>query len=260
MQHCLRGRWEDFVATSYESPSSLCIALLHFGSSSVRLPLDCPREVGGENSMSIRLLIADDHAVVRAGLRTMVADSEIEIAAEASNGTEALQFAAKYSPDVVMLDVRMPEIDGIACLGRLRAELPELPVLMFSAYDNPTYIARAVALGAAGYLAKTASQDDLLTAIRRVAGGETIWTREELRRVTGALSTPRASVNLEVPLTKREDEVLKQLALGLSNKEIAMALSISYETVKEHVQHILRKVGVSDRTQAAVWAVRKGLV
>ena len=87
-----------------------------------------------------------------------------------------------------------------------------------------------------------------------------IWNRDELRRVTGALSTPRAAMELEVPLTKRESEVLKQLALGLSNKEIAQSLSISYETVKEHVQHILRKVGVSDRTQAAVWAVRKGLV
>ena len=210
--------------------------------------------------MSIRLLIADDHAVVRTGLRTMIAGSEIEIAAEACNGAEALQLVAEHSPDVVMLDVRMPENDGIACLGRLRAEYTELPVMMFSAYDNPTYIARAVALGAAGYLIKTASQDEILSAIRRVAGGESIWTREELRRVTGALSTPRVAVDLEVPLTKRESEVLKQLALGLSNKEIALALGISYETVKEHVQHILRKVGVSDRTQAAVWAVRKGLV
>jgi len=210
--------------------------------------------------MPIRLLIADDHAVVRAGLRTMMEGSEIEIVAEASNGTQALQLAAQERLDVVMLDVRMPESDGIACLGRLRSELPELPVLMFSAYDNPTYIARAVALGAVGYLVKTATQEEILEAIRCAAKGEPIWTREELRRVTGALSTPRVAVDLEVPLTKRESEVLKQLALGLSNKEIALALSISYETVKEHVQHILRKVGVSDRTQAAVWAVRKGLV
>lgn len=210
--------------------------------------------------MSIRLLIADDHAVVRAGLRTMIAGSDIEIVAEATNGNEALQLAAQHSPDVVMLDVRMPECDGIACLGRLRSELPNLPVLMFSAYDNPTYIARAVALGASGYLVKTASKEEVIVAIQNVASGESIWTREELRRVTGALSTPRVAVDLEVPLTKRESEVLKQLALGLSNKEIALALSISYETVKEHVQHILRKVGVSDRTQAAVWAVRKGLV
>lgn len=210
--------------------------------------------------MPTRLLIADDHAVVRAGLRSMVAGSDIEIVAEASNGNEAFELASSHSPDVAMLDVRMPATDGIACLGRLRAELPDLPVLMFSAYDNPTYIARAVALGAVGYLVKTATKDVILSAIRRAANQESIWTREELRRVTGALSTPRVAVDLEVPLTKRESEVLKQLALGLSNKEIALALSISYETVKEHVQHILRKVGVSDRTQAAVWAVRKGLV
>ena len=210
--------------------------------------------------MAIRIIIADDHAVVRAGVRSMVAGSDIEIAAEAADGNQAIQLALEHRPQLVLLDVRMPESDGISCLGRLRAELPELPVLMFSAYDNPTYIARAVALGAAGYLVKTASSEELITAIRSAAAGESIWTREELRRVTGALSTPRIAVDLEVPLTKRESEVLKQLALGLSNKEIALALSISYETVKEHVQHILRKVGVSDRTQAAVWAVRKGLV
>ncbi len=210
--------------------------------------------------MSIRLLIADDHAVVRAGLRSMVAGTDIEVVAEAANGHETLQFAIECRPDLVLLDVRMPESDGIACLGRIRAERPDLPVLMFSAYDNPTYVARAVALGAAGYLVKTASKEEILTAIHRTAAGESIWTREELRRVTGALSTPRVAIDLEVPLTKRESEVLKQLALGLSNKEIALALLISYETVKEHVQHILRKVGVSDRTQAAVWAVRKGLV
>ena len=210
--------------------------------------------------MAIRLLIADDHAVVRAGLRSMTAGSDIEIVAEASDGAQAFALAGEHRPDVVLLDVRMPNSDGITCLGRLRTEFPDLPVLMFSAYDNPTYIARTVALGAAGYLVKTVGQNEILSSIRRVATGETIWNRDELRRVTGALSTPRAAVDLEVPLTKRESEVLKQLALGLSNREIAQALSISYETVKEHVQHILRKVGVSDRTQAAVWAVRKGLV
>ena len=210
--------------------------------------------------MAIRILIADDHAVLRAGVRSMVQNTEIEVIAEAADGNQALQLALEHRPDLVLLDVRMPESDGIACLGRLRAELPNMPVLMFSAYDNPTYIARTVALGAAGFLVKTASRDELLLAIRSAAAGESIWTREELRRVTGALSTPRVAVDLEVPLTKRESEVLKQFALGLSNKEIAQALGISYETVKEHVQHILRKVGVSDRTQAAVWAVRKGLV
>ncbi|MCH2595967.1 MAG: response regulator transcription factor [Pirellulales bacterium] len=210
--------------------------------------------------MAIRVLVADDHTVVRAGIRSMVEGSEIEIIAEAANGNQALELALENPPNLVLLDVRMPECDGITCLSRLRTKLPDVPVLMFSAFDNPTYIARAVALGATGFLVKTASRDEFLTAIRSASSGEAIWTREELRRVTGALSTPHIAVDLEVPLTKRESEVLKQLALGLSNKEIALALSISYETVKEHVQHILRKVGVSDRTQAAVWAVRKGLV
>ena len=209
--------------------------------------------------MAIRVLIADDHTVVREGVRSMVFGTDIEVVAEACDGNEAFQIASTVRPDVVLLDIRMPDCDGIACLGRLRSELPDLPVLMYSAYENPTYIARSVALGAAGFLVKNSTKEQLIQAIHTTANGQTIWTRDELRRVTGALSTPRSTVDLEVPLTKRESEVLKQMALGLSNKEIAQSLTISYETVKEHVQHILRKVGVSDRTQAAVWAVRKGL-
>jgi DNA-binding NarL/FixJ family response regulator len=142
----------------------------------------------------------------------------------------------------------------------LKLDNPELPVILFSTYDNPTYVARAVALGAAGYVLKSDSRERLIEAIQAATRGEAAWTREELRRVTGALATPRVVSDVEVPLTQRESEVLRQLANGLTNKEIALALGISYETVKEHVQHILRKIGVSDRTQAAVWAVRKGLV
>ena len=135
-----------------------------------------------------------------------------------------------------------------------------LPILILSTFDNPTYVARAVALGASGYLLKGCSRDELIAGIRTAASGESAWTRDELRRVTGALATPRLTADVEVPLTQRESEVLRQLAYGLTNKEIANTLHISYETVKEHVQHILRKIGVSDRTQAAVWAVRKELV
>ena len=190
----------------------------------------------------------------------MLAETDIHIVAEASNGDEALRQALAHRPDVILLNVRMPRTDGLACLSRLRTELPDSAVLMYSAHDNPTYIARAVALGAAGYLLKSATRDEIISSIRTVAKGETIWNRNELHRVSGSIAPPHSQADLEVPLTKREGEVLKQLALGLSNKEIALALKISYETVKEHVQHILRKVGVSDRTQAAVWAVRKGLV
>jgi DNA-binding NarL/FixJ family response regulator len=154
----------------------------------------------------------------------------------------------------------MADGDGLNTLGRIKLDRPAMPILIFSTYDNPTYVARAVALGANGYILKGTSKDKLVEAIRQAAEGQSVWTREELRRVTGALATPRLVADVEVPLTQRESEVLRQLAFGLTNKEIALALHISYETVKEHVQHILRKLGVTDRTQAAVWAVRKGLV
>ncbi len=208
----------------------------------------------------IKLLIADDHEVVRCGLRTMLADTEIEIIGEVETGDAARKFAVEKDPDVVLMDIRMPGGDGLTALGRIKLDKPELPILMLSTFDNPTYIARAVALGASGYLLKGCTPEHLIGAIRTAAAGESAWTRDELRRVTGALATPRLAADVEVPLTQRESEVLRQLAYGLTNKEIAQALHISYETVKEHVQHILRKIGVSDRTQAAVWAVRKELV
>lgn len=210
--------------------------------------------------MSIKVLIADDHEVMRSGMKALVNGTEIEIVAEAATGEEAVRLAETKKIDLAILDIRMPEGDGLNALGRIKLAKPNLPILILSTYDNPTYVARAVALGANGYLLKGATRDELLAAIRQVAAGGDAWTREELRRVTGALATPRVSADVEVPLTQRESEVLRQLALGLTNKEIAQALGISYETVKEHVQHVLRKVGVTDRTQAAVWAVRKGLV
>ena len=210
--------------------------------------------------MSIRILIADDHEVVRSGLKSLVAGTNIKVVAEVSTGEDAVRSVDENEFDVVLLDIRMDNGDGLTALGRIKLDHPDLPILMFSTYDNPTYVARAVALGASGYLLKGSSRDRLIEAIQTAAKGESAWAREELRRVTGALSTPRLAADIEVPLTKRESEVLQQLAFGLTNKEIAKALGISYETVKEHVQHILRKVGVADRTQAAVWAVRKGLV
>ena len=208
----------------------------------------------------IKLLIADDHEVVRSGLKSLLAGTEIKVVAEVATGAEAVKYALESDPDVVMLDIRMPDGDGLTALGRIKLDKPEMPILILSTFDNPTYVARAVALGANGYLLKGCTREQLLAAIRTAAAGESAWTRDELRRVTGALATPRLTADVEVPLTQRESEVLRQLAYGLTNKEIAQTLHISYETVKEHVQHILRKIGVSDRTQAAVWAVRKELV
>lgn len=209
----------------------------------------------------IRVLIADDHEVVRSGLKSLLNGTEIKVVAEVATGSAAIKYVMENDDvDVVLLDIRMPDGDGLGALGRIKLEKPQLPVLMLSTFDNPTYVARTVALGASGYLLKGCTREELIEAIHKAARKEPVWTREELRRVTGALATPRLTSDVDVPLTQRESEVLRQLAYGLTNKEIAAALHISYETVKEHVQHILRKIGVSDRTQAAVWAVRKELV
>jgi DNA-binding NarL/FixJ family response regulator len=210
--------------------------------------------------MTNRILIVDDHEVVRIGLKHMVEGTANEIADEASTSEIGFSKFVAGKFELVIVDVRLPGGDGLQLLGKIKIHAPNQPVLVFSAYDNPTYSARAVALGANGYLLKTDSREKILDAIERAAKGESIWSREELRRVTGALASMRVGSESEIPLTQREGEVLKQLANGLTNKEIALSLGISYETVKEHVQHILRKIGVSDRTQAAVWAVRKNLV
>lgn len=210
--------------------------------------------------MSIRLLIADDHEVVRRGLVSLLADTEIEVVGEAHDAHQVLELVEELRPDVLLLDIRMGETDGLSALERLKQDRPELPILVLSMYDNPTYTARAVALGANGYLLKGCNREELLEAIRKVSVGDETWTREELRRVSGALATPRLRTDIDAPLTNREAQVLAMVAQGLTNKQIAKNLFISTETVKEHVQRILRKIGVADRTQAAVWAVRKGLV
>jgi DNA-binding NarL/FixJ family response regulator len=209
--------------------------------------------------MTIRVLVADDHEVVRSGLKSLVAGTDIKVVAEAGSGGDAVRTAAEHEVDVILLDIRMPDGDGLTALGQLKKNHPDVPVLMLTTYDNPTYVARAVALGASGYVLKGTGKEDLLTAIRQAARGEQSWSRENLRRVSGN-ATPQLVGDLEAPLTPRETEVLMQLAHGLTNREIAQALGISTETVKEHVQNVLKKIGVTDRTQAAVWAVRSGLV
>ncbi|MEM9186030.1 MAG: response regulator transcription factor [Planctomycetota bacterium] len=210
--------------------------------------------------MEIRLFLVEDHPVVLAGVRAFVDDSEFVIVGEALNAIEAVERAPRAEPQLLLMDVRLPGPDGLECLGRLRKAGVSAPALVYSGYENPTYVARAMALGASGFLLKSVSRGELLSAMRTTAAGQTCWSRDEVRRLTGALAAPRVEDDIEAPLTRRENEVLKQLAFGLTNKEIAQALGISYETVKEHVQHILRKVGANDRTQAAVWAVRRGLV
>jgi DNA-binding NarL/FixJ family response regulator len=210
--------------------------------------------------MSIRILICDDHEVIRTGLASLLAGTDIQIIAEAANGKDALRIAQKEKPDVVLLDIRMPDGDGLSTLEKLHAKVPESKVVMLSTYDNPTYVARAVALGAVDYILKGAPREDIITTITAAAAGEAPSRCGALKKISAAMKTRQALDDEDVPLTQRETQVLRHVALGLSNREIGRSLEISVETVKEHVQNILRKIAVSDRTQAAVWAVRKGLV
>ncbi len=210
--------------------------------------------------MSVRLLIADDHEVIRTGLCALLGGTDIEVIAQAASGKDTIKLAEQHRPDVILLDIRMPDSDGLATLEKLRAKVPESRVVMLSTYDNPTYVARSVALGACDYVLKGAPREALIETIRTAAAGESPSRAGELRRIASAMKLRQVLDDDEVPLTQRETQVLRHVALGLSNKEIGRSLEISVETVKEHVQNILRKIAVSDRTQAAVWAVRKNLV
>ena len=210
--------------------------------------------------MGVKLLIADDHEVVRSGLATLLSGTEVTIIGQASSGEEAIKLAMEKKPDVVLLDIRMSETDGLTALEKIRAALPKTRIVMLSTYDNPTYIARAVALGASDYLLKGVSRTQLLNSILNKGGDDNGVRSEPLKRVAGVMETRRTDVDDGVSLTQRESQVLRHMALGLSNKEIGRSLDISVETVKEHVQNILRKIHVTDRTQAAVWAVRRNLV
>ena len=204
----------------------------------------------------IRVFVVDDHPAVLAGLHQLLTSAEINVVGEATTIAVARQALAKTECDVVILDVRFPDGSGFELLEYLRLTFPKIPVLIFSGFDNPKYMSQAITGAAAGYILKLAPVATLIEAIRKVVAGETYWTREDVRRTSVALSAPRLSADVEAPLTLREAEVLREVVRGRTNKEIAQNLKISYETVKEHVQHVLEKIGVSDRTQAAVWAVR----
>ena len=209
--------------------------------------------------MKHKIFLVEDHEVVRVGIRRILQDSEFELVDTACSLGVLSEQVQQSGADILLLDVMLGTVNALDQLAQMRQVLPNFPVLIYSAFENPTFIQRAIDLKALGYILKTNDSGELLKALRLAAQNKSAWTNEEFRRVTGAMATARSNVNGEVPLTHRESEVLLQVVQGLTNKEIAQELHISYETVKEHVQHILRKIGVSDRTQAAVWAVRKGL-
>jgi two-component system NarL family response regulator len=212
--------------------------------------------------MSIKVLLVDDHELVRQGVASMLAKAEdVIVVGEAKTGREAIEIARRELPDVILMDVRMPDMDGLEATRRVKEERPRTAVIMVTMHDNPAYLREAVRAGAAGYLLKDVSKDELLDAIRQVATGGAFIESQMLR---GMLSEMKPGGTGGAPaarnLTKREREILSLVAEGLSNREIADKLVLSPETVKSHVAAILEKLNVSDRTQAAIYAVRNGLV
>ena len=209
---------------------------------------------------SIRVLLVDDHAIWRGGVRSMLEDTEFEVVGEAGSGREALEVARQIQPQLTLLDIRMAGGDGLDALVALKQEHSRMAIVMLTTYDNPTYMARAVAGGAAGYLLKGVERHDMLEALRAVASGEMLLSPQDLvRSLRGISGSSVGSEDLIVPLTEREQEVLRLLATGLTNRDMASLLFVAESTVKTHVEHIIGKLGVSDRVQAAVWAARHGL-
>jgi DNA-binding NarL/FixJ family response regulator len=207
--------------------------------------------------MTIRVLIADDHSVVRQGLQMFLAlDEELDVVGEAKNGLEALDYARQLKPDVVLMDILMPEMDGIAATETIRRELPEVEVIALTSVLEDKKIFDAIRVGAIGYLLKDTESEKLCEAIRAAAAGQVQLSPEVAARLMREVSAPE---NPEA-LTDRETEVLQAVARGLSNQEIADSLVISEATVKTHINNILGKLNLPSRTRAALYALKIGLV
>ena len=207
--------------------------------------------------MTIRILLVDDHTVVRKGLRTFLSyDPELEVVGEAADGAQALSLARELTPDVVVMDLLMPGMDGIAATAAIRRELPETEVLALTSVLEDASVVGAVRAGAIGYLLKDTQADALCQAIKAAAAGQVQLTPKAAARLMQAISTPESPE----ALTERETDVLRLLAKGQSNKQIARSLNNTEKTIKTHVSRILSKLGVQSRTQATLYAIRTGLV
>jgi len=205
-----------------------------------------------------RVVIADDHELARAGLRSMLeGDRGLALVGEATNGAEAVALCEELKPELALLDVRMPEMDGLAATRMIRQVSPATRVLIVTTYENPDYLLAALKAGAAGYLLKDITRHDLLATVRRVLRGESVLSGAIATRTLQQLTSRQTRPDGLTPerLTPRERDVLKLVVEGRTNRQIAEQLSLSIGTVKIHVEHIIAKLGVADRTQAAVHAV-----
>lgn len=206
-----------------------------------------------QQSNMIRVLIADDHAIMRQGLTALLEqEPDLTVVAQASNGQEALTMFREYQPDVTLMDVRMPQMDGVAAITALCTEFEAARIVVFTAYDGDEDIYRGLRAGAKGYLLKDAEPDELFLAIRTVVSG-----KKYIPIAVGAKLADRMD---NAQLSDRESEVIRLIATGKSNHEISEILHISESTVKFHINNILGKLGVSDRTQAAIVALKRGIV
>ena len=207
--------------------------------------------------MPIRVLVADDHSVVRRGLRGFLElNEEFELVGEASNGEEAVQMAQQLKPDVVLMDILMPRMDGIQATAAIRKALPDTEVIALTSVLEDASVVGAVRAGAIGYLLKDTEDDELCRAIKAAAAGQVQLSPQAAARLMREVRTPESPE----ALSERETEVLRLIAQGYSNKDIAEALTLSDKTVKTHVSRILAKLDLPSRTQAALYAVRIGLV
>ena len=205
----------------------------------------------------IGVLIADDHPFVRHGLRTFLETlDDVEVVGEAANGAEAVEQAAKLVPDVVLMDLVMPELDGVEATRRIRAESPTTKVIVLTSFDADEQVFPAIKAGAAGYLLKDVRPAELADAVRKASRGEALLAPSVAAKLMQEVAGDRSPA---AGLTERELEVLRLIARGLSNKMIARELVVSEKTVKTHVSNILAKLHLTDRTQAALYAVREGL-
>lgn len=208
-----------------------------------------------------RVVIADDHPLFRAGVRERLNQfsSQVEVVGEASDGEEAVLMAGSLRPDVVLMDIAMPKLNGIEATRKIKERWPEIGILVLTVYDDEQYIYALVEAGAAGYVLKTVDAADLVDAIARVRLGESVLSPSVARKVLSRFAKPAAAaLSSGVSLTDRESEVLKLAARGASNKLIASELDLSVRTVHAHMRHIFDKLGVASRTEAVVYGVRHG--